>query len=114
MEYQYIKKELETILLDLENKKKEIKNYLLEIDKKIQQIQSQINNIDTKDKEIIKPNDKKDKFDNKSNNSTKPFYKKKMGWGMTNEYEYSGDEYDSDDPDDRLYLMDLPKLFGLD
>ncbi len=109
-----LKYQLETLVNELQIKKLDLQNYLLEIEKKIQQIQSQINNIDTKDKDLIKPNDKNDKIDNKPNNSTKSFYKKIMGSRMTNEYEYSGDEYDSDDPDDRLYLMDLPKLFSLD
>jgi esterase/lipase len=99
--------ELKNLLYELENKKNEIKNYLLEIDNKIIKIHNQLNIID-KDKQPKQPI-------NNSNEFLSNIISKKTinsGHRMTNEYEYSGDEYDSDDSTDLIYLLDLPKLFG--
>ncbi len=101
--------ELKNLLNELENKKNEIKNYLFEIDNKIIKIHNQLNIMDKdKDKEPKQPI-------NNSNEFLLNIISKKTinsGHRMTNEYEYSGDEYDSDDSTDLIYLMDLPKLFG--
>ncbi len=100
MDNQEIKEELESLLKDLENKKKEIQDYLLEIDNKIDMITSKLTKLNLeKDKTVI-------------NTNKKSLIVKKdvCRWNhVKNQH-----EYDSDDPDDRLYLMDLPKLFGIE
>ena len=88
---------LQILLIELENKKREIENYLLQIEDKIKIIKNEIHN--------------EPKTTNIDKNTTKKHNKKMHGCGMTDEYAYSGDEYDSDDSMDRLYLMDLPKFF---
>ncbi len=102
-----IKSNLIDLFIELEKKKNEIKDYLTTIDYKILQLQSEIAKIDNH-------NFAKDNLKEKPKTiQPKKEIKKQYGMtiGMTNEYEYSGDEYDSDDSCDRIYLMDLPKLF---
>ncbi len=95
MEESKIKESLENLLFELNDKKNEIKNYLIEMDHKIKIIQLELEKINKKQNKIIIQNDIK------PNNQHR----------MVHEYSYSGDEYDSDDSCDRIYLMDLPKLF---
>ncbi len=83
---------LKKILITLEDKKKEIEDFLFQIDNQIKRIENEIHDNTVKTKNVINQ-------DHKSQSR------------MTNEHEYSGSEYDSDDSMDRLYLMDLPKLF---
>jgi hypothetical protein len=98
---------LKLLLVELENKKKEIEKYLLEIDNKIKIIKSEIYNKE----DIICDQSAKFTKSELVNIDKNVINKERNNQQVTNEYEYSGDEYDSDDSMDRLYLMDLPKLF---
>ncbi len=90
-----IKNELTHLLEELEEKKKELKDYLDLIDTKIHLIKNQLYTNIHNSKKTITNTDNKQKLDN---------------WNkVKNEH-----EYDSDDSDDRLWLMDLPKFFSVD
>ena len=80
------------LCIELEKKKNEIKDYLTIIDSKIMQIQIEISQIDQK---------KESKTIQLQKQNTKYQYTK------------NPHEYDSDDSCDRIYLMDLPKLFQI-
>jgi hypothetical protein len=92
MDLPEIKSNLIDLSTELENKKNEIKNYLTFIDTKINQIQIEIAKIDQKEES---------KTIQLQKQNTKYQYTKNLH------------EYDSDDLCDRIYLMDLPKLFPI-
>ncbi len=92
-----LKNKLEKLLIDLEEKKKDLQEYIKNMDIQINSIHYQLYTIH---------NHLKKDVNNVSNSShlEKQNNKNKLGYGMTNEYAYSGDEYSDDsDEEDNYY-----------